>query len=116
MTIAVSTNDPTVNKPVTFEMTDSSGAHVELTVSIEGLPPIAHAFAFNEGTITTRVPMKAGKYKCTFVIQAYKYKALNGMYESRLTVNGQAAADAKGAIPDGRTNDVGFGDFTLTVA
>jgi hypothetical protein len=115
--ITVNVQDRTVKSPVAVEMTDSSGAHVELTLLLGNLPPIRHAFAFTEGTISVPLPgLKPGKYSCTFFIQVLKHKVTpNRMYDAVLTVNGGEAASAKGNIPKDRTNDIGFGDFELTV-
>jgi hypothetical protein len=117
MVIAVTTKNPSVKLPVQFEMQDRSGAHIELTAAIHNLPPVSHAFAFNEGEVITQIDgiTKPGTYKCIFIVQAFKHKALNRMYDVALTVNGKPAAAAIGTIPSSRTNDVGFGDFTLTV-
>jgi hypothetical protein len=116
MTIVVGTTNIQASAPVEFALTDKSGAHVILTVSVEGQPPITHGFDFAEGTLVVPLDLKRRSYRCTFVIQAFKHGALSGMFASALTVNGQLAASASGNIPAGRQNDVGFGDFTLVVA
>jgi hypothetical protein len=114
--IKVKTSAVNASNPIELKLIDRSGAHVILTVSIEGQPPISHAFDFNEGELSAPVKLKKGSYACTFTIQSFKHGALNGMYDSALAINGQRAASAQGNIPSGRTNDVGFGDFTLVVA
>ena len=75
-----------------------------------------HATA-TEGTVTVPlVGLKKGKHKCTLIVHAFKHKlSLNRMYDVSVGVNGSVAASAKGNIPSSRSNDVGFGDFVLTV-
>ena len=118
MTITVNAHDIVAQRPIEVSMTDSSGSHVELILLIGMLPPIRHAFAFTEGTITVPLPdLKPGIYKCTFVVQALKTKATpNRMYNVALDVNGHSIARCQGEIPSDRNNDFGFGDFKLTVA
>ncbi len=117
MTITVTTQNITAKPPILVEMTDASGAHVELTLLVGNLPPIRHAFDFTEGTVTVPlVGLKKGKHKCTLIVHAFKHKlSLNRMYDVSVGVNGSVAASAKGNIPSIRTNDVGFGDFVLTI-
>lgn len=115
MNIDVLTNDVQARTPLEFTLIDRSGAHVILTVSIEGRPPIRHSFDFDEGTLTVPVELKRGEHRCSLVVQALKHGALNGMYDTALTLNGQPAAMAKGRIPSGRTNAVGIGDFVVQV-
>jgi hypothetical protein len=115
--IAVNTQNVTVQSPVQVEMIDASGAHVELTLLVGNLPPIRHAFDFTEGTVI--IPLKGlakGKHKCTLIVHAFKHKlSMNRMYDVTVSANGKFVAGAKGNIPVGRSNDVGFGDFLLTV-
>lgn len=117
MTIVVNTQNVSVPLPVQVEMLDRSGAHVELTVLVGNLPPIRHAFDFTEGVVTVPLPkLKKGKHRCTLIVHAFKHKlSLNRMYDVGVGISGQVAASAKGNIPSGRNNDVGFGDFVLTV-
>jgi hypothetical protein len=117
VTIIVNTQNVTTQAPVQADMTDASGAHVELTLLVGNLPPIRHAFAFTEGTVSIPLDgLKPGTHKCTLIVHAFKHKlSLNRMYDVNVTINGIVAATAKGNIPQPRTNDVGFGDFTLTV-
>lgn len=117
MTITVNTTSIKASAPAQAEMSDASGAHVEVTLLAGNLPPIRHAFDFTEGTVT--VPLKElrkGKHKCTLIVHAFKHKlSLNRMYDVSVSVNGAIVAAAKGNIPSGRGNDVGFGDFFLTL-
>jgi hypothetical protein len=117
MTITVNTQNVNAHSPTQVELTDSSGAHVELTLLVGNLPPIRHAFDFTEGTVTVPLTgLKKGKHKCTLIVHAFKHKlSLNRMYEVSVGVNGSVGASAKGTIPSSRSNDVGFGDFVLTV-
>lgn len=117
MTIVVNTHNVTAALPVRAELTDASGAHVELTLLVGNLPPIRHAFAFTEGMVSVPLQdLKAGTHKCTLIVHAFKHKlSPNRMFDVNVTLNGQVAATARGNIPQPRTNDVGFGDFTLTV-
>jgi hypothetical protein len=117
MTITIQAHDIVAQLPISVAMTDSSGSHVELILLIGTLEPIRHAFAFTEGTITIPLPdLKPGKYKCTFVVQAFKTKATpNRMYNVALDINGSSVARCKGNIPQDRSNDFGFADFELTV-
>lgn len=117
MTINVKTNDLSTASPVRVEMTDASGAHVELVLLVGGQMPIRHAFDFTEGSISVPLHrLKKGDHKCTLIVLALTHKDnLNGMYDVSLSVNGVPAADAKGKIPQGRGNDFGRGDFVLTV-
>ena len=117
MAIDVITRDATVQGPVIVEMTDRSGAHVELTLAIGKLQPIHHAFAFSEGTLKLPVEgLKHGTYACTLIVQAFKHKtAPNRMYDDLVRINGKRVATCQGDIPADQTNDSGFGDFTLTV-
>jgi hypothetical protein len=117
MTISVNVQNVTAQKPVQAQLTDASGAHVELTLLVGNLPPIRHAFAFTEGTITVPLTgLQKGKHKCTLIVHAFRHKlSLNRMYDVSIDINGTIAAAAKGAVPAGRGNDVGFGDFVLTL-
>lgn len=117
MNIAVDTQDVSAQAPLQLEMTDASGAHVELTVLAGNLPPIRHAFDFTEGTVTVPLTgLRKGKHTCTLIVHAFKHKlSLNRMYDVSVGINGSAAASARGNIPSARSNDVGFGDFVLTV-
>jgi hypothetical protein len=117
MTITVNTQPISAQSPLQVEMTDASGAHVELTLLVGNLPPIRHAFDFTEGTITVPLDgLKKGAQPCTLIVHAFKHKlSLNRMYDVSVGINGSAAAAAHGNIPSGRGNDVGFGDFVLTV-
>lgn len=116
MAIQVKTQDlQTRARPVEFTLVDRSAAHVTLTLVIEGRMPITHSFVFNEGDLKISMALAPGAHRCSFVVQAFKHGALGPMYDSGLIVDGQRAAHAAGHIPDGRTNDVGFGDFVLTV-
>jgi hypothetical protein len=118
MTIQVDTQNTSVNAPVQLELIDSSGAHVEVTVLVGNLPPVRHAFDFTEGTVTIPLTdLGRGSHACTVVVQAFKHKfSLNRMYSVLVGINGEMVVMADGDIPAERSNDVGFGDFTLTVA
>ncbi|MFT3954461.1 MAG: hypothetical protein QM722_08750 [Piscinibacter sp.] len=118
MTITVKTTAVDTTSPVEVEMTDASGAHVELVLLVGNQMPIRHAFDFTEGSIRVPLPrMKKGDHKCTLIVLALTHKDnLNGMYDVSLSMNGVAAAEAKGKIPQGRGNDFGRGDFVLTVS
>ena len=117
MDITVNTQNVTTQSPVQVEMTDKSGAHVELTLLVGNLPPIRHAFDFTEGTVAIPLTgLKRGKHKSTLIVQAFKHKhSLNRMYDVSVSFNGSVAASANGNIPSSRTNAVGVGDFLLTV-
>lgn len=118
MTIIVNTQDVTAKPKVMAEMTDQSGAHVELVLLAGDLPPIRHAFDFTEGTVSVPLSeLSKGKHKCTLIVHAFKHRhSLSRVYDVALSVNGSTAAVAKGSIPSSRTSDVGFGDFVLTIA
>jgi len=117
MTITVKTSAVSTPSPVQVEMTDASGAHVELVLLVGNQMPIRHAFDFTEGSISVPLHrMKKGNHKCTLIVLALTHKDnLNGMYDVSLSVNGVLAAEARGRIPQGRGNDFGRGDFVLTV-
>ena len=118
MAIVVTTQNIAAASPVQLEMLDRSGAHVELTVLIGNLPPIRHAFDFTEGTVSVPLQdLKKGRHRCTVIVHAFKHRlSLNRMYDVGVGISGQVAASAQGNIPAARGNDVGFGDFVLTVA
>ena len=116
MSIAVSTTDVAVTRPVTLQLKDASGAHVILTVSMENRPPVSHAFTFDEGELKVPLDLPAGSYDCSLTVQAFKHGALSGMYDSEILFNKKSGGHAEGNIASGRTFDVGFGDFKLTVS
>jgi len=117
MTIKVKVADVATTAPVELKMTDRSGAHVELLVAFADRPPLRHAFDFSMGDVVVPLDNLApGKNKCTFIVQAFWHaQSLNRAYHAELSVAGTVVASAKGSIPKSRTNDVGFGDFTITV-
>jgi hypothetical protein len=117
MAIKVTTHNVTAQPKVQVEMTDASGAHVELVLLAGKLPPLRHAFDFTAGTVILSLDdLARGKHKCTLIVQAFKHMhSLNRSYKVSVRINGSPAAEAKGNIPSGRSNDVGFGDFVLTV-
>lgn len=117
MTITVKTTDVATPSPIQVQMTDASGAHVELVLLVGNQMPIRHAFDFTEGTITVPLPrMKKGDHACTLIVLALTHKDnLNGMYDVAVAINGVEAATAQGHIAQGRGNDFGRGDFVLTV-
>jgi hypothetical protein len=117
MTITVKTTNASTPSPIQVEMSDASGAHVELVLLVGGQMPIRHAFDFTEGSISVPLHrLKKGDHPCTLIVLALTHKDnLNGMYDVALSVNGVLAAEAKGRIPQGRGNDFGRGDFVLTV-
>lgn len=114
--IIVSTTDATVDHPLNVTMIDASGAHVVLTVTISGLPPLSHAFSYYEGSYTGVVDkLTPGRHACSFTVQAYKYEALNGKYDAILQINGQTISHVVGLIPPGQGADSGMGVFSLDV-
>jgi hypothetical protein len=117
MTITVVTHSVNTQSPVQAELTDASGAHVELTLLVGNLPPIRHAFDFTEGTVAVQLTgLKTGNHKCTLIVHAFKHKlSPNRMYDVSVAINGSVVAAAQGSIPSIRNNDVGFGDFVLTL-
>jgi hypothetical protein len=117
MTIIVNSHNVSAAAVVQAELADASGAHVEVVLLMGTQPPIHHAFDFQAGTVTVPVPeLKKGKHTCTLIVHAFKHKhSLNKSYQVGLQVGGKLAATAKGNIPAGRSNDIGSGDFTLTV-
>lgn len=115
MTIAVQTTNVSVSHPIKLALIDNSGAHVILTVSIEGRPPISHAFDFESGELSIPLDIEAGSYPCSLIVQAFKHGALSGTFDCELRFNQKRAGAAKGSIPSPDTADVGFGQFTLTV-
>lgn len=115
MAIIVATHSVQASAPIEIALLDKSGANIILTLSIQGRPPITHSFTFDEGTLLVPIELKKGRHECTFVIQAFKHGALNGMYDSSLQINQQLAASASGKIPSGKSFDVGAGDFELIV-
>jgi hypothetical protein len=98
----------------TFTLGDSGNAHVDITLAIQGQMPIVNHFTY-QGQQSTTVPLPAGTYNCTLVIQAFSYGALGAAYDSALLINGQPFASAKGSIAQGQTHDVGYASFTLIV-
>lgn len=118
MAITVQVQDAAVSHPVVLKLTDRSGAHVELTLLIGNEPPISHAFAFTEGTVTVPLPkLKVGKHRCTLVVQAFKHKqVLNREYDVACAVGQRVVASAQGKIASGSKFDVGAGDFVLDVS
>ena len=115
MTITVQTQNTTITGPVDATLSDRSGAHVVLTLVAGGQALVSHAFSDTQGELQVPLDLPSGTYKCTFVVQAFEHKAVNKRYQCGLALNGKAAASAKGTIPKSRTNDIGFGDFTLVV-
>jgi hypothetical protein len=99
--------------PLIFLLSDNSGAHTTLTVSIEGRPPISHSFDVDEGQLRADVKLSPGHYRCAFTVQVFKHGALNGMYDCSLKINGHVAGRAKGNIEGNQ--DVGSELFELTV-
>lgn len=116
MSIPVVTRDVAVTQPVVLQLKDNSGAHVILTVSIQDRAPVTHAFAFDEGELKVPLDLPPGRYGCSFTVQAFKHGALNGMFDSEILFNKKSAGRAQGNIASGRSFDVGFDDFTLTVS
>jgi hypothetical protein len=117
MAIDITVQNAIVGTTKEVALVDRSGAHVELTLLIGNEPPIHHAFAFSQGNVAVQLPnLKVGNHKCTLVVQAYKHKlSVNRSYDIRCQVGQTAVATAVGNIPTGRNNDVGVGDFVLTV-
>lgn len=118
MPFAIQVQDATVKKSDEIMLTDRSGAHVELTLLIGREPPIRHAFAFSAGVVTLPLPetLKAGKHRCSLVAMAFRHKHVqNRHFDFSCDVGGTKVAAAEGDIPKDRTNDVGIGDFVLTV-
>lgn len=115
MTITVTATNLSVARPIKLSLIDNSGAHVILTVAIEGRPPISHVFDFDTGDVNVPLDIAPGKYSCALVVQAFKHGALNGMYDCELQLNRKQAGKAKGSIQPPDPADVGFGQFTLTV-
>lgn len=117
MAINVRTENVSTPSPVRVEMTDASGAHVELVLLVGDQKPIRHAFDSTEGTISAPLHrLRRGDHPCTLVVLALTHKDNpNGRYEVSVKVNGQPAAFANGKIPAGRGNDTGRGDFVLSV-
>lgn len=113
MAIRVKTHPVTTTNPLAFLLSDNSGAHTTLTVSIEGRPPISHSFDVDEGHLQADLRLRPGHYQCAFTVQAFKHGALNGMYDCALAVNGQSVGRAQGNID--ASQDVGFDMFELTV-
>ena len=117
MAIAVATTNVSTSAPVAAEMTDASGADVELFLFVGDLPPIHQAFSVTTGTASVPLDLPLGKHKCALVVTAFRHKNnMNRMYKVQVNVNGSLVAKAKGNIPASRTNDTGSGDFTITVA
>jgi hypothetical protein len=114
MTIQVAAEDVDVSRPIQLTMSDSSGAHVILTVSIENRPPLTHVFDSERGELMVSLDLPAGTFHCAFTVQAFRSE-LNGMVSSAIAFNKKSTGRAKGSIDDGATFDVGFDDFTLTV-
>jgi hypothetical protein len=105
-----------VSNPVSVTLIDKSGAHVVLTMAMRQHAPISHQFSYYEGAYLANLPkLPPGIYECAFIVQAYQYQAMNGMYDSHLEINGQNVAGANGIIPQNQSFDSGFGSFMLHV-
>lgn len=117
MTISVNTHDIQTSQPQQVNLKDRSGAHTELTLFVQGQPPIATAFDYHEGDFNAPLNLPPGKYHCNFIVQAYHYdanKTLNPVYDVKCEINGQACADAKGSVKV-NSSDAGSKSFILTV-
>lgn len=115
MSIHVNAENVAISNPIQFLLQDDSAAHVTLTVSITGYPPLTHSFSYGQGTFSGNLPvLPPGIYACAFTVQAFTYQALGSMYNSKLSVNGLTVAAATGIVP-ATGFDVGTRQFMLTV-
>jgi hypothetical protein len=101
--------------PVVFELEDKGGAHVAITISIQGFPPITHDDTWG-GVKSVPVHIPSGSYPFTVLIEAYKYGALNPHYDSTVKANGIVVASANGNVPSAQASDIGFDNFSLRIA
>jgi hypothetical protein len=117
MAIVVNVRNIQVGRPQQVTLRDHSGAHTELTLLVESLPPIGTAFDYHAGEFNAPMALPAGQYHCRLFVQAYHYtanKTLTPAYDVECLVDGQWCANAKGALKPGNS-DAGAGDFVLTV-
>lgn len=110
----------TVQQPnVDFILGDKGSAFVSLTLFITDSSGIIHKLAHDEhctGRLTKSLPLDRGSYSCTFVIHAFRQGVLGSACECFLNISGNEAVTAKGSIPDGSDDDLGYAKFKLIVA
>lgn len=115
--IHISVHNVRTTRNPQITLSDSSGAHTELTLYIEGNPPIAAAFNYREGSVSVPVDLPPGLYSCRFFVQAYHYRGdgtLNPTYDVECRIDNMPCAAADGSfLPD--TSASGVADFELEV-
>lgn len=101
---------------VKFDLHDSSGAHVDMTLAVQGQQPTT--FHFNHagsGNASLSMTLPQGTYNCTLLISVFTYGMLNRSYKCNGAVNGTTVVIAKGSIPATPGFDHGAGDFKIVV-
>jgi hypothetical protein len=100
---------------VVFTLADLGGAHVSITLFIQGFPPIEHDESF-QGARDATVNLAAGTYACKVLVAAFKFGALNAHYDTTVSANGTAIALTSGNVPTDEDSDIGFVKFDLIAA
>jgi hypothetical protein len=116
--IPVDTQDVAATRLVEVELTDASGAHVEVVLIVGNQTPIRHAFDFVTGTVLVPLPtLTKGQHSCTVFVLVIKQELTpNRMYDLAVSFNGATAAAARGKLSAGSNSGFGTGRFTLVVA
>lgn len=99
---------------VLFVLEDMGGAHVSITLTLPGRPPIVHEETY-QGAREAIVNLDPGTYHCMVMIAAFKYGALNAHYDTTVTANASLIAAAKGDVPQDEQSDMDFKKFDLVV-
>lgn len=120
MNIVLKTNPvKTTQQPnVDFEMGDNGNAFVSMSLIISDTSQVKYRLVHDEqysGSLSRSLPLSKGTYFCTLVIQAFRQSAVGPVYDSFLNISGISAATAKGSIPTGQPDDLGYTKFTLIV-
>jgi len=100
---------------VVFTLEDQGGAHVSITLYVQGSPPIEHDESF-QGARETTLHLDAGTYACKILIAAFKYGALNRHYETTIHANGTVIASAAGDVAGTEDSDIGWVKFNVIAA
>lgn len=101
-----------IRSPLSLQLDDLGSAFVHNCLVIPGIDKIDYVENY-QGMLAKTIPVPMGRYECTFVVSAYKDRALGPVYDSTLKVNGELVARASGALQE--TSDSSYGRFTLDV-
>jgi hypothetical protein len=110
----ITTQQPNVD----FILGDRGSAFVSVTLLISDSTGIKYKLAHDEqytGFLTKSLPLGRGSYSCTFVIHAFRQGVLGPVCDCFLNISGNDAVTAKGSIPNGADDDLGYAKFTLNV-